>query len=75
MSSTVQSAYSVSHAVKREVLALQEPTKKKCYCWPCCRKKKSPTHERAFTQHELDYMRILRVEAAKEKVLGLEEKK
>lgn len=41
----------------------------KRYCWPCCRKPQKPAHERALTQHELDYARIVKIEAAQRKAL------
>ena len=51
---------------------IDEPKKS---CWCCCRKEKKLRHfhERALTQEEMDYSKILRIEKAAKK--AFEEKK
>lgn len=74
--SSVMNSHSEAYLEVRKELAKEaakEPVKPKC--WRCCRKSKTnpKNHQRELTQHEIEYAKILRVEAAQKRVM--EEKK
>lgn len=74
ISSTPMKSVSVAYRENQQKEE-EKDTPKSCYCWPFCPKPKNPSHERGFTQHELDYIKIMRIESAKKEALKNEEKK